>query len=201
MPGKRSGEQEKLFDTATALPNGLVYRPGFITEAEEKELLWHFDYLPLREARFKEYTAKRRIVGFGYGYDYKLEKIVPGPPLPHFLQPAARRIEKWLDIGRGKVVEALISEYRPGTAIGWHRDNEKFEHIIGISLGGWCRMRWRPLRLKERSGRSILSMELEPRSAYIMQNEIRWEWQHSIPPTRAHRYSITFRTLPARYRP
>lgn len=196
---KRSGGQEKLFDTGVQLPNGLIYRPDFITAEEEKEVLWAFAHLPLREARFKEFTAKRRIAGFGWGYDYERERIVPGPPLPEFLRPMARRIEKWMDIGRGRVVEALVSEYRPSAAIGWHRDNEKFEHIIGVSFGGWCRMRWRPLRLAERSGRNVLSMELEPRSAYLMQNEIRWQWQHSIPPTRAHRYSVTFRTLPANY--
>jgi hypothetical protein len=31
-----------------------------------------------------------------------------------------------------------------------------------------------------------------------MEGDIRWRWQHHIPPTRALRYSITFRTLKAR---
>ena len=197
MLGKtRSGAQESLFDVGATLPNGLIYRPNFITPEEEDILLMAFDLLPLHQAKFKEYTAKRRIAGFGWGYDYERELIVPGPPLPKFLQPAARRIEKWLDIPKGDVVEALVSEYIPGTAIGWHRDNEKFDRIIGISVGGWCRMRWRPLRKEKRMRQNMLSMELEPRSAYVMQKEIRWDWQHSIPPTRTHRFSITFRTLP-----
>jgi len=46
-----------------------------------------------------------------------------------------------------------------------------------------------------RPARGQLGIELEPRSAYVMRNDVRWQWQHSIAPTRALRYSITFRTL------
>ena len=38
----------------------------------------------------------------------------------------------------------------------------------------------------------------EPRSAYVLKDDVRWKWQHSIPPTPALRYSITFRSLVAR---
>lgn len=37
--------------------------------------------------------------------------------------------------------------------------------------------------------------QLVPRSAYVMQGDIRWRWQHHIPPAKELRYSITFRTL------
>jgi alkylated DNA repair dioxygenase AlkB len=29
----------------------------------------------------------------------------------------------------------------------------------------------------------------------VLAGEARWKWQHSIPPTKEERYSITFRTL------
>jgi alkylated DNA repair dioxygenase AlkB len=37
-------------------------------------------------------------------------------------------------------------------------------------------------------------LALEPRSLYMMQGPIRWQWQHSMLPTKSLRYSITFRT-------
>ena len=46
-------------------------------------------------------------------------------------------------------------------------------------------------------GGLTLALELQPRSAYCMQGDARWRWQHSIAPTKALRYSITFRTLRA----
>jgi alkylated DNA repair dioxygenase AlkB len=36
---------------------------------------------------------------------------------------------------------------------------------------------------------------LQPRSIYILAGEARTDWEHSIPPLNALRYSITFRTL------
>jgi alkylated DNA repair dioxygenase AlkB len=38
-------------------------------------------------------------------------------------------------------------------------------------------------------------IDLAPRSAYVLDGAARWQWQHSIPPTKAQRYSVTFRTL------
>jgi alkylated DNA repair dioxygenase AlkB len=43
--------------------------------------------------------------------------------------------------------------------------------------------------------RRIRSLELAPRSAYVLRDEVRWQWEHSIPAAAALRYSITFRTL------
>jgi alkylated DNA repair dioxygenase AlkB len=202
---KRSGGQGKLLDTETRLPSGLVYRPDFITPEEEELLIAFIESNGLRHASGGpegEYEAKRRYAHFGWGYDHKRERVKPGPPLPKFLQRFAHRIEKWRGFPKGSVVEALVNEYAPGTALGFHRDNEKFEHIVGISLGGWARMKFRPLkRAGKRSAAEVFSAEMEPRSAYVMQEEIRWDWQHAVAATRALRYSITFRTLPKGMRP
>lgn len=190
----RHGNQYTLFDTPRALPNGFIYRPHFITPEEEWRLIAHIENLPLEHSTFREFTAKRRAVGFGWGYDFRHDRLVPGPPLPSFLKSLQNKIGKWLDISPRQVVEALVTEYPPNTQIGWHRDREKFEKIIGISLSGWCHMRLRPLsRIKD--PKAVIKMELEPRSAYVMQGESRWRWQHSIAPTKTLRYSITFRTI------
>jgi alkylated DNA repair dioxygenase AlkB len=197
----RSGGQYKLFDTETRLPSGLVYKPDFITAEEEEMLLVFIESHNLQHATggpAEEYEAKRRHAHFGWGYDYRKEQLIPGPPLPRFLQRFAHRIEKWRGWERGRVVEALVNEYTPGTALGFHRDNEKFEHVIGISLAGWCRMRFRPMRPRagKRRAADVFALELEPRSAYIMQGDVRWNYQHSVAATKALRYSITFRTRP-----
>jgi len=133
-------------------------------------------------------------MNFGYGFEFDADVPVKGPPLPPFLRPLQRKVAKWLDVPVARVVEALVTEYQPGTPIGWHRDREMFDAIIGVSLAGWCTLQLRPIRDKTKG--ATLSLPLEPRSAYLMQNESRWDWQHHIPPTKTLRYSITFRTLP-----
>jgi alkylated DNA repair dioxygenase AlkB len=65
--------------------------------------------------------------------------------------------------------------------------------VFGISLGSACRMRFRPYDRRD-DRRAAIALELAPRSLYAMRDDIRWRWQHSIPPVKALRYSITFRT-------
>ncbi len=196
----RHGEQPKLFDLPQELPNGLIYQPNFLTEAEEEYILEVIRNLPLKHPQYDEYMAKRRIMNFGWGYDFEHRKLIPGPPLPDFLQDIQEKIAGWIEIPAPRVAEALISEYTEGSAIGWHRDTEEFEMIVGISLAGWCRMRFRPVPGRSpdstKKKKDVVALEVEPRSAYIMQGPVRWDWQHSIAPTRTLRYSITFRTLP-----
>lgn len=193
--------QGELFSTGIALPGGFCYRPDFLTPHEEEELISYIADLPLENGRLGEYTARRRVYGFGWGFDFRTESLIQGPPLPPFLVPLQRKVAKWLDIPAARVAEALITEYTPGAAIGWHRDNESFEHIVGVSLSGWCRMRLRPLswrvRGRQRTRADIAALPLAPRSAYVMQGESRWQYQHSIPKVTALRYSITLRTLPS----
>jgi alkylated DNA repair dioxygenase AlkB len=45
--------------------------------------------------------------------------------------------------------------------------------------------------------RQVAEVTLDPRSAYVLSGAARYAWQHAIPPTKALRYSITFRTLKA----
>jgi alkylated DNA repair dioxygenase AlkB len=87
---------------------------------------------------------------------------------------------------------ALILDYPPGAAIGWHKDRPAFGDVIGISLLAPCTFR---LRRKTGTTWERLSLTAEARSAYLLRGAARNEWEHSIPPVDARRYSITFRTL------
>lgn len=201
-----SARQTALFDLGTELPEGYAYVPEFITEAEEAALVAEIERLPLQEALYKEYMAKRRVMSFGHEYGVDAREPAGTPEFAPFLLPLRERVGRWLGIPASRFVRALVTEYRPGTALGWHRDAPHYEVVAGISLAGWCRMRFRPYRPAKATGGEIqtpvtghrvrgLDLELEPRSAYVMRGQIRWRWQHSIPPTKNLRFSITFRTL------
>jgi alkylated DNA repair dioxygenase AlkB len=82
--------------------------------------------------------------------------------------------------------------------LGWHRDVPDFEDVVGISLAGTARMRFRRYPPVQPKKADVLSLELAARSAYLLRAEARWGWQHSVAPTPALRYSITFRTASAR---
>jgi alkylated DNA repair dioxygenase AlkB len=148
----------------------------------------------LHEARYKDYTAKRRIASFGSSYDFSSNVRQAAPDPPDFLKPLQLKVAAWLHLPAIALNHVLIAEYRPGSALGWHRDVPDFELVCGISLAAPCRMRFRPFPPKKNS-KNVFSIDLAPRSAYVLRGDARWHWQHSIPPTKALRYSITFRTL------
>jgi DNA oxidative demethylase len=174
-------------------PKGLIYRPEFISEEEEKRLLAAIQQLPFESALYHGYVAKRRIVPFGVDYSFETRQVTPGAPLPTFLMSLRDRVAELVSgIAPEQLVEGLVTEYSPGATIGWHRDAPQFGVVFGVSLAAGCRMR---LRLTHKEEYEITSLQLEPRSAYAFQDDVRWRWQHSIPAVEQLRYSITFRTL------
>jgi alkylated DNA repair dioxygenase AlkB len=190
-----SDPQPDLFGSEAALPEGFTYRPEFVTRDEEAHLLEIIKGLPLEEATYKEYTARRRTVSYGSEYDFSSNTLERAQAIPDFLLPLRATIARWARVAPEKFVHGLVSEYRPGTPLGWHRDVPNFELIVGVSLAGTARMRLRPYRPGEKNRREdVIVLELAPRSAYQMRGTARWGWQHSIAPTKELRYSITFRT-------
>jgi alkylated DNA repair dioxygenase AlkB len=185
MPGHR-------FATPAELPEGFLYRPGFLSEAEEAELLRAFQALEFGTYDFRGYIAKRRVVAYGGGYESGPRPMtIASPAIPDFLIPVRDRAAAVARIPAGEIAQAMVTEYSVGTPIGWHRDRPQFETIIGISLGSPCRLRLKPYQAEGK----ILSVMLEARSIYVMSGAARWKFQHSIPPVAQLRYSITFRTL------
>jgi alkylated DNA repair dioxygenase AlkB len=186
--------QQTLFPQApAAFAEGYAYEPDFLSESEEAALVQQVQQLPLTEAEYKQFRAKRRIVSYGGRYDFSSNELRAGEPIPPFLNPLRARAAAWAGRPAEEFTHALIAEYSPGTQLGWHRDVPNFELVVGISLHGPARMRFRHYPPKPRE--SSIAIELAPRSIYRLQGEARWDWQHSVPPTPGLRYSITFRTL------
>lgn len=136
--------------------------------------------------------AKRRVVRFGVHYVAGSAAMTPASDFPAPLEPLRTRASAVAGIPSRALSESLITEYAEGAGIGWHRDSPPFGIVAGISFGGGCRMRFQRGEGRERQTWAI---ELPPRSLYLMTGAAREEWQHSIPPVKDPRWSITFRTL------
>ena len=180
------------------LPRGFRYEEAFLTREEEAALLEQVRGVTFANFEMRGVIARRRVAFFGASYDAGR----PATPMPAFLEPLRARTAAWAGVAAGAFAMALINEYRPGAPIGWHRDAPQYELIAGLSLLAPCRMRLRPYvsprELPARGGRrraATHEIELAPRSAYVIAGPARREYEHSIPPVDALRYSITFRTL------
>ena len=173
-------------------PEGFQYNDAVLSLDQEQTLVNEFAYLPFREFEFRGFLGKRRTVSFGWRYDFNARELQEAEEIPTFLLGLRETVAKFAGLPADRLQHALVTEYSPGAAIGWHKDRPEFDEVIGISLLAPCVFR---LRRKEGERWKRASLELAPRSAYLLRGAAREDWQHSIPPVDKLRYSITFRSL------
>jgi alkylated DNA repair dioxygenase AlkB len=187
-----SSNQLSLLEPLATLPQGFEYRSDLVSPDEEAALLEQFRELDFREYEFHGYFGKRRVVSFGMRYDPN-EDVVPNTEdIPAFLLTLRRKAADFARLSPSELRQALVTEYTPGAAIGWHRDRPFYRDVIGVSFRSSCRFRFRR-KVGNRWERA--SLIVEPRSIYLLRGPARTEWQHSIPPAEQLRYSVTFRSI------
>jgi alkylated DNA repair dioxygenase AlkB len=184
--------QADLFPGGQAMPEGFVYREKVISAEEERHVVERLALLPFAPFEFHGFLGRRRVVSFGWRYDYAGRQILPSAPLPEFLLPLRERAAEVAGLFAERLQQVLVTEYAPGAPIGWHRDKPMFQDVVAISFLAPCLLRFRR-RLGD--GWERRSLEVMPRSAYVLRGPARTEWEHSIPPLSALRYSVTFRNL------
>ena len=193
------------------LPEGLVYQPELISPADEDALITRVRELPFKEFEFHGYLGKRRVVSFGWQYEFSgAGRLRKADNIPKFLLPLRKRAATFAKLKPDELQHVLVIEYGPGAGIGWHRDRPVFGEVIGISLLAPCVLRFRKkidegLSVKGEEGKGRkgktktkwerVNVLAEPRSAYHLSGPARMEWQHSILRVDSLRYSITFRSM------
>ena len=191
----RGDVQSKLFtDVGGEVPfDGFRYQGEVFDAAYESELVRYVQMLPFQEFDFHGYKGKRRVVSFGWKYEFsgggKLQKA---DEIPEFLLGMRATAAKVARLEPEAFQHVLVTEYRPGAGIGWHRDKAVFGEVVGISLLAPCVLRFR----RKADGKwERINVFAEPRSAYHLSGPARSEWEHSILRVDELRYSITFRTM------
>ena len=173
-------------------PQGFAYRDGVLSPGEEAELVRRVERLPFKPFEFHGYLGKRRIVSFGWRYDYSGRALRESAAPPDFLLPLRDKAAAFARVDADGLRQILVTEYAPGAGIGWHRDKPMFEDVIAVSLLAPCTLRFRRARAK---GWERASATIAPRSAYLLRGPARRVWEHSVPPLDALRYSVTFRSF------
>jgi len=186
--------QLSLLD-ANAGPEGLAVQAGFLSAQEEGTLLERLAALPFKPFEFQGFLGKRETVSFGWSYRFDGSGLTSAAPIPDWLLPVRARAAAFAGLAPDALEHALLIRYCEGAGLGWHRDRPVFDDVIGISL-----LAPAPLRFRRRAGAKWerFTLQAEPRSIYLLRGPARTEWEHSIPPVAAQRYSITFRSMKAK---
>jgi alkylated DNA repair protein (DNA oxidative demethylase) len=177
---------------AEPLIGGLDYREDFIGEGEERRLLDRLAALDLAPFRFHGWVGNRKTRSFGWRYDFDDSSFAPAEPIPDWLHPLRDSAAAFAGIDPGKFIHVLLARYDPGAGIGWHRDRDVFDTVVGVSLNSPATLRFRQ---RIPGGFRRASLDVAPRSVYRLSGEARHQWEHSIAPGERLRFSITFRAL------
>ena len=178
------------------LPPAGTTGTDFIEPARKPSCSRSIATLPLHEARYKGYTARRRRRPLRHRLRLRRQPAAAGRAAAGEPRAAARQARGLGRLGERRGAGRARSSPSTGPAfpLGWHRDVPDFETVVGISLAGTARMRFRryPPVQPERATCSRSSWRRARPT--VLRAEARWGWQHSVAPTPALRYSITFRT-------
>jgi alkylated DNA repair dioxygenase AlkB len=181
-----------FFESANEL-EGFSYQPALIDRDDEDALIARIRELPFQEFDFHGFKGKRRVVSFGWKYEYAGRgQLRKADEIPEFVYPLRSLAASFAKADPEAFQQVLVTEYGPGAGIGWHRDKAVFGQVVGISLLSSCFLRF---RRKVNSKWDRVNILAEPRSAYHLTGAARAEWEHSILRVDALRYSITFRTM------
>jgi alkylated DNA repair dioxygenase AlkB len=182
--------QTDLF--AEPLLAGVEYRPDFISRDEEAALIAQLNAMDLAPFRFQGWTGNRKTQSFGWRYDFDDASFSPTEPIPEWLEPLRDKAAAFAGVAPDEIAHALLARYDPGAGIGWHKDRSVFDRVVGVSLYSPATLRFRQ---RTGSGFNRFSLRVEPRSAYLLSDEARHQWEHSIVPGATLRFSITLRTM------
>lgn len=185
MNSKRKNEREAI----GLCPEGFSSVPGFLTEAEQQELLGLLEALDFKHDKFRGQELKRSYAQFGHAYVSTGRKLDPAPPWPGFLVALARKGLPHCPEGT-PFDQCIVTHYPKGAGIGWHPDAPCFgDCIMAVSIGaeGW--LQFRPNGSKE----ATYELRAGPGSLYVMLGAARWDYQHQVTAVKKERYSVTFR--------
>jgi DNA oxidative demethylase len=117
---------------AMTLPEGLIYVPGFLTEAGEREVLAVLATFELHPYVLHDTPSRRLVRSFGLALVAGAYDVGPAAPIPAGLEWVRERCAGLMGREADELADLLVTRYPPGAGIGWHRDAPQFGDVGGI---------------------------------------------------------------------
>jgi alkylated DNA repair dioxygenase AlkB len=168
-------------------PSGLKLVEDVISAEEEAELIALIEAAGLVYPPYDP-DNRRASASYGYKYDYAADTFRKCPDMPETFLQLREKAAAFASVDPADIPEALLNRYEEGAVIQPHRDKPHWEHVVGISLGEAVPMHFT-------RGEERVAVMLPRRSMYLLADDARHAWDHSLPPATGTRYSITYRSF------
>src|SRR5687768_15034927 len=91
-PDVTPSEERSLFASAPACPEGFAYQEAFLSGEEERELVARVEKLRFKGFEFQGFVGSRRVVSFGWRYDFNERELQKADDMPPFLTALRQRV-------------------------------------------------------------------------------------------------------------
>ena len=115
------------------MPSGFAYDEDVITAEGERALVASIAALPLKPFEFHGDTGNRRVVSFGWRYDYGARAFEQAAAIPSLLLPLRALAARCVGLAPARLEHVLVTEYVEGAGIGWHGDKAEFADVVAVS--------------------------------------------------------------------
>ena len=109
-----SAQGDLFAAAAPALPEGFRYERDILPEADQLDLLREIPQLPLKPFDFHGFEGKRRVISYGWKYDFDTERVNRADDIPPFLLGVRSLAAAFAGIESDQLPQALVTEYSPG---------------------------------------------------------------------------------------
>ena len=107
-------------------PRGFRYQEEAISEQEQTDLVTAIQSLDLKPFEFHGYIGNRRVINFGFKYDFTRRFVEKADGIPQFLHELLGRAAEFAGNNQDAFQQVGINEYQVGAGIGWHKDKPEF---------------------------------------------------------------------------
>src|SRR5262245_65744397 len=98
-----------LFATHVALPEGLRYREELLSSDEEVSLIEMLERLPFQAFQFHGFLGKRRVISFGWRYDFNGGGLQKTEDIPAFLLPVRDEAAAFAELLPSSLQQVLLT--------------------------------------------------------------------------------------------
>ena len=108
--------QRELFqEKQGGLPEGFRYKPELISQEEEAQLIDRIERLEFAPFEFHGFMGKRRVVSFGWRYDFNHGGLKRTEDIPEFLGALREAAARFLGYPDSALQQVLVTEYSSGS--------------------------------------------------------------------------------------
>ena len=103
-----------LFGSLEGFPEGFSYEEDIFSSEDERTLVRAFADLTFKAFEFQGFQGNRRVVSFGWRYDFNTRGLCSAEAIPEFMLPLREKAAAFAEVPPTALQHVLVAEYAPG---------------------------------------------------------------------------------------